>query len=77
MTKRRFRHFHEELSTGEAADFLGVERQTIVNWCKIGRLTCRRIDGGRRRIPRSEVAEVFRRNKIPVPPELERAAVAA
>lgn len=63
----RRQHQHQELSTGEAAAACQVNPQTIVNWIQIGRLTCTRIDGGPRRIPRSEVIELLRRNRMQVP----------
>lgn len=68
---RYVNHLHDDLSTGEAAYYFGVHSQTVINWCEMGRLKWRRIDGGPRRIPRREVAEVLRRNNLPVPPELE------
>lgn len=74
---RQVKHFHDDLSTGEAAGYFGVHAQTIINWCDIGRLKWSRIDGGPRRIPRSEVAEVLRRNKMPIPPELTEGSPAA
>lgn len=73
---RQVKHFHDDLSTGQAAGYFGVHAQTIINWCDIGRLKWTRIDGGPRRIPRKEVAEVLRRNNLPVPPELETAQAA-
>jgi excisionase family DNA binding protein len=67
---RPLKHYHDELTTGEAAFYCGVSAQTIINWCEMKRLRSSRIDGGPRRIPRWEVAELLRRNKMAVPPEL-------
>jgi excisionase family DNA binding protein len=67
---RPLKHYHNELTTGEAATYCGVSAQTIINWCEMGRLRWSRIDGGPRRIPRWEIAELLRRNNMPVPPEL-------
>lgn len=64
---RKRKHYHEDLSTGEAAEACKVNPQTIINWCELGRLSCTRIDGGPRRIPRSEVTELLRRNSMEVP----------
>lgn len=71
---RPLKHFHEDLSTGEAATYFGVHSQTIINWCDMGRLNWTRVEKGPRRIPAKEVVEVLKRNKMAVPEELlERA----
>ncbi len=71
---RHVKHIHEDLSTGEAADYFGVHPQTVINWCDLGRLKWSRFEDGPRRIPPMEVVEVLRRNKMSVPTELmERA----
>ena len=44
------------LSTGEAAELLRVTPQTVINWCKRGRLAYTVTGGGHRRIERADVA---------------------
>ena len=68
--KRSQKHFHEDLSTGEAARFCKVHPQTIINWCDIGRLKWSRFEDGPRRIPRQEIVELLRRNRMEIPAEL-------
>lgn len=70
---RPLKKYNDDLTTGEAAGYCGVSAQTIINWCDLGRLRWARIDGGPRRIPRWEIAELLRRNNLPVPPELANA----
>lgn len=67
MKRQHRQHQHEDLSTGEAAEACKVNPQTIINWIAIGRLSCKRIDGGPRRIPRADVIELLRRNNIAIP----------
>jgi excisionase family DNA binding protein len=70
---RPLMHHVDELTTGEAAGYCGVSPQTIIAWCDMGRLRFTRLERGPRRIPKWEIAELLRRNGIPVPPELATA----
>lgn len=47
------------LTTGEAADLLGVSSQTVVNWIKTGKLDAIRTLGGHRRIDRTVIEQML------------------
>lgn len=53
----------ELLSVNEAADVVGVTRQTIYNWIRKGHLACKKTAGGRYRIP---AGQLFREPGAPV-----------
>ena len=46
------------LRVSEVAKILNVERHTVLNWIKKGKLRAIRLPGGRFRIPESEVKRI-------------------
>jgi excisionase family DNA binding protein len=48
-------HSSRLLSPAEAAGRLGVVTRTLANWDRAGKITARRLPGGHRRYPESEV----------------------
>ena len=70
------------VSVSDAAEVLGVTRQTVRNWADRGWIPSQRRPGGARRIPRSALAsaEALRRPRPPVrdlTPEQQAAIIAA
>src|SRR6516225_8681780 len=62
-------------TTHEAAHLLGVSLPTVVNWIKARRLRAHRTPGGHRRIAREDLAAFMVRQGMPLPFDLEDAAV--
>ena len=50
----------EWLTTGQAAELLGVSRSTVVRYIEAGTLEARRLPGGHWRIRRSEAERLLR-----------------
>lgn len=50
------------LTTGEAAQLLGVSAQTVANWCESGKLQALRTPGGDRRIPADALGKALENN---------------
>ena len=50
----------EWLTTGQAAELLGVSRSTVVRYIEAGTLNARRLPGGHWRIRRSEAEKLLR-----------------
>ncbi len=48
------------MTTGEAAELLGVSRSTVVRYIEAGTLDARRLPGGHWRIRRSEAEKLLR-----------------
>lgn len=53
------------LTTGEAAQLLGVTAQTVINWIASGRLSAVRVGRGRRRILEASLRLLIEQNGIP------------
>jgi excisionase family DNA binding protein len=50
----------EWLTTGQAAELLGVSRSTVVRYIEAGTLEARRLPGGHWRIPRAAAESLLR-----------------
>ena len=50
----------EWLTTGQAAELLGVSRSTVVRYIEAGTLVARRLPGGHWRVRRSEAEKLLR-----------------
>jgi excisionase family DNA binding protein len=50
----------EWLTTGQAAELLGVSRSTVVRYIEAGTLNARRLPGGHWRVRRSEAERLLR-----------------
>lgn len=48
------------MTTGQAAELLGVSRSTVVRYIEAGTLDARRLPGGQWRIRRSEAEKLLR-----------------
>ena len=55
----------EWLTTGQAAELLGVSRSTVVRYIEAGTLEARRLPGGHWRIRRSEAEKLLRDDSEP------------
>lgn len=53
------------LTTGEAAQLLGVTAQTVINWIESGRLSAVRVGRGRRRVSEAALRLLIETNHIP------------
>lgn len=53
------------LTTGEAAQLLGVTAQTVINWVESGRISAVRVGRGRRSILESSLRLLIEQNRIP------------
>ena len=65
-------HYRERLkaqgglmSTGQAADLLGVSCATVKRWCDGGKLECARTPGGHRKVFAWSLARVLKANPHP------------
>jgi len=47
------------LRSGEVAKLLGVDRHTVVEWIKKGKIRAIKLPSGRYRIPESEVRKIL------------------
>jgi excisionase family DNA binding protein len=68
-------HYRERLkaqgglmSTGQAADLLGVSCATVKRWCDSGKLECAKTPGGHRKIRAWSLAQVLKANPHPDDP---------
>ena len=52
---------------------LGVAVSSVSKWIDAGKLPAGKTPGGHRRIPREEFCKFLRRQKLPIPPELQEA----
>lgn len=58
-------------TTGEVAEFCGVNFRTVIRWIKNGELESYKLPGrGDNRIPRQEVMRFLEASKIPIPDDL-------
>ena len=53
------------MTTGQAAELLGVSRSTVVRYIEAGTLDARRLPGGHWRIRRSEAEKLLRDDSEP------------
>lgn len=53
------------LTTGEAAQLLGVTSQTVINWIASGKLSAVRVGRGRRRVSEASLRLLIEQNGIP------------
>lgn len=70
MEKRAF-------TTGEIANYCGVNFRTVIRWIKRGHLNAYQLPGrGDNRIALEELVDFLERYNMPVPPELQNSLVA-
>lgn len=63
---------HRDLTTGEAAKFVGVSRNKLIECCESGLLRSYRVPGSKcRRIRREWLREFLERHGLAVPAELQ------
>lgn len=59
-------HKQDLFTTHQVAKLLGVSLPTVVNWCKLGKLSAHRTPGGHRRIPHKELLRFAKAYDYPV-----------
>ena len=61
----------QNLTTSEVARLLGVAVGSVANWIDQGQLKAGRTPGGHRRVAAADLMEFIRKQKLPIPPELQ------